>query len=695
MKRSPVHEGCIVMAGLTVIASMPGIAEAQTDAARQSQTPAPAEDHTVVVVTGKTPTVQNRIDRRTYDIKNDPDAQTGVIADVLGKLPSVQVSPSGVISLRGDTHVFIMIDGKFPANGNAAAQTLSASDVDRVEIITNPSAQFAPEGTSGIINIITKKRHPLGFRGTLNARINTLGQSNVAPSFNLTKDRWSLSGRARYGHVPFDSEMFTDRTQPIVAKQYDRYNGPEDTYVATVSGGYKATDHGTFTLQSQFYRKDNKNTDNGYFSSDDLSFQKRSPFSDSVKQSDAEGIYEYQDDDKGLHLTLDADHTRAHEVQRISETDLFPDTTEDSYGTVNTTSGIEDNLKADWEQHFQSGSLLTAGLQWDRHQNTIGRDFIGDSGDADNVPLDSLDHVFGIDQTIASAYATYQWSAGKWTILPGLRLESELRDMSYLSQAFHTSEMRWYPSFHLERSTGDHTKFKFSYSRRVQRPELANYDPGIANINVNGEYVGNPYLKPMDTDSFELAYAYDKKETNYQATFYLHQNSDTLTEVTSAQPDGYLVTSPVNAGDSHAAGIEFTAKAPLSPSWKYEANLDLSDNELNRIGLGNRDYFSYVGNGQIEYDTEDGDQYQANLVLAGRAYTVQGYTKATYRIDLTYQHALTSKLVLVASITDLTKSQSETIVIDTPGLKSVSYRRPYDQSFRIGLSWKFGAAGKH
>ena len=121
---------------LTIVAS-PALAEDQT-----------APDSTATVtVQGKRNEVTDRIDRRIYDIKSDPAAQSGNAGEVLNKLPSVTVTPAGRVALRGDTNVTVLIDGKYPVNGNNFTQTLAATDIDRIEVITNPSAKYKPDGT--------------------------------------------------------------------------------------------------------------------------------------------------------------------------------------------------------------------------------------------------------------------------------------------------------------------------------------------------------------------------------------------------------------------------------------------------------------------------------------------------------------------------------------------------------------------
>jgi outer membrane receptor protein involved in Fe transport len=207
--------------------------------------------------------------------------------------------------------------------------------------------------------------------------------------------------------------------------------------------------------------------------------------------------------------------------------------------------------------------------------------------------------------------------------------------------------------------------------------------------------VGNPALKPTDTDSFEVEYNYSRKAFNFETALFYRVNSNLVSQVTTSRSDGYLITMPVNAGRSHSAGVELTLKAPIAQYsdggiLKYSVNTNLSDINLRRIGVGERDYFAAEGNGQIEYDAPSGDQYQANLTLSGKTYSVQGYTRGLYRIDVSYQHPLSKKLALTVSVTDLTNSGRTVTVIDLPGLRSRTVSQPSDQALRVGLSWKFG-----
>lgn len=679
----------LFMAGQSGASAQTSAGSGQTAKSSDTQKDASKDATTEVTVNGKTPASSDRIDRRIYDIKNDPDAQTGVAADVLNKLPSVQVTPAGSVTLRGDGNVSIMIDGKYPANGNAAIQTLSAADIDRIEVMTNPPAQYAPDGTAGIINIITKKRHPVGWHGNVNIRANSLGQINFGPSANFTYGRWSVDARLSTTQFPYHGSAVSTRTAPAQVDGGYSYEGNSENNLGNLNIAYKLTDKSTLTLETQTFRSVSKTTDASTYRSDTLNFDTDSGNTFTLNQSDLEGVYEYRDDATGQHFTLDYDHTDMGQTQRLSNNDTYADGAQAVFGQHTTNKFPEDNLKGDYERHYDDGDELTAGFQIDRQDSRFETNYNSSGQVAGPVP-DGYDHAFDVARTVSSAYVTYQHVFGVWTVLPGLRAEWERRLVTSADYRGSVSDIRWYPSLHVERKLDDEHKLRFSYSRRVQRPDLQAYDPGATSIGTTSENIGNPYLQPTDTDAYEAEYSYHHKDLSYAATLFYRQNSDLISYITTAQTDNYLVTRPQNTGTSHSSGAEFTLKTPLGMGWKASINANLSDEQLERVGYGQRDYLRGNGNVQVEYSTKGGDLYQTNLTLSSRSYTAQGYTNGNYRLDLSYQHPINKKLTLVLSVTDLTNSQGFTTVIDTPDLKSRETHKSNDQSMKIGLAWKFG-----
>ncbi len=691
-----------------VFASAAILAFAATTARSEDAKPTPqttalqttASQQVPVTITGQKRDVSNRIDRRVYDIKNDPDAQTGLATDILAKLPSVQITPSGYVSLRGDLNVVVLIDGKYPAGGINAIQTLAAADIDRIEVMTNPPAQYAAYGSAGVINIITRKRHPFGWHGSANMRVTSTGGYNLSPTIAFTKGPWSIEGRLNLNGNPSIGKSLTTRTLPSTVRDTTRSHNSLDNRSGTLSVAYKLSDAATFTLQAQDWNFKAGFDNSGSFRSDGLNYDHAGPTLFSMSQHDIEATYEYNNEATGIHLTLDLDHARNRTIDGLLETDTYAAGAA-RYGADGVTRGPEDIFTADYERHFANGNQLTAGLSLDHHVSDSDRLFTS-TGDIPGPVTNGYHHSFGVDQTISAAYISYQIPVGAWTILPGLRAENEERDVTAPGmQPIHISDLHWYPSLHLEHSLAGKTKLKLSYARRVQRPEFTKYDPGASYTGVTGETDGNPYLHPTDTDSLEAEIAGGHDAITWTTALFYRASSNTVADIVTARPDGFLVTRPANAGGSNSAGGEVTLRGPITlriftpKRWKYAINGNLSAVGLDRIGQGHRTYLSANGNTMLQYDGPTGNQFQANLTLTGRAYNVQGYTRGSYRLDLTWQHPLTKQVSFVASVTDLVNSQNSfTQVVDVPGVHQVMRYPRSSQTLRLGLSWKFGAEKK-
>ncbi len=678
--------GAILVAGTWVVA---GSAGAQATPA-QNTAPQATTAPTQVVVQGKRAEVTDRIDRKTYDVKNDPSAQTGTAADILGKLPSVQVSPNGKVTLRGDPGVTILVDGKTPASGNSIIQTMAANDIDRVEVMTNPSAQYAPDGTAGIINIITRKRHPLGLSGNVMARASNLGEVLSAGSVVFTQGPWSIDGRLRYLRSALHGDTNYERTLPDTVDAIGRWRDNGENLLGDLNIAYKLNDSSTFTLEGQDYKIRTKAIDRGDYNSAAATYGAVNQSSFSRGVSDIEGVYDYNDDKTGSHFTLDGDHTETDQLARIAETDSYAGGTQAVYGSRRHLHGPEDNLKGDYERDFQMGRELTAGFELDHYITYIDR-LAFSTGAIAGPEADGFSHAFKGERSLYSAYATYQFPIGKWTVLPGLRVEQQRLDVAADAISASQDLVQLYPSLHVNRDLDHGAKLKFSYSRRVQRPDISDYDPGVISATTFSEQTGNPYLKPSNTDSFEAGYSRTQKTGNTDITLFYRVTHDLQNTEQVAGPGGVVISRPVNAGTADYGGIDLTRKAPFGASrWKYTLNATLDEARVPQAA-GTRSFFSYTGNGVLEYDAAAGDQFQLAAGLTGRQYTIDGYTGATSHVDLTWQHPLTKKVSLVISASDLFRGNRTLTVVDTPVVASRWMMPANDQAVRMALSWKFGA----
>ena len=664
-------------------------------AVAQTTTPAspPASTApTQVVVNGRRAEVADRIDRRVYDIKNDPAAQTGTAADILAKLPSVQVTPAGKVTLRGDAGVTVLVDGKQPAAGNAIVQTLSAADIDRIEVMTNPSAQYAPDGAAGIINIITKKRHPVGLSGSFNSRVSDRGEAMAGGSMIFTSGAWTIDGRLRYVHSAFNGDSTFSQTVPEAETNDGGWRGAAENVLGNLNIAYKIDDRSTFTLEGQDYRARGRTTRFDTVTAPSLAYSGVNQQSTSAGQRDIEGVYDFNDDKTGSHLTLDADHTDYDHPTHNSETDTYAEG-EALYGSRANTWGPEDNFKADYERDFPSGQELTAGIELDQRTTHIDRTAYS-VGTIPGPEANGFANAFVGERSIYAAYATYQFPLGPWTVLPGLRVEQQRQAVAGDGLTAGDNRVQLYPSLHLSRPLSKTAKLKLSYSRRVQRPDIADYNPGVTVATPLTIETGNPLLKPSDIDSWEAGFTDGVRDRTTDVTLFYRAAHDPENEAHLAEASGVVLNRPVSTGQAHYGGLDLTRKALLTipglAHWKYSLNATLSRAEVPQLAGGDRAYVGYTGNGILEYDAAHGDQVQMTVGVTGRTYVIDGYLGATSHVDLTWQHPLSPKVSLVVTASDLFRGNRTLAVVDTPALQSRMLTQPVDQVLRVALSWKFG-----
>ncbi len=669
---------------------------AQQGGTQPAATPAPADSSqtTTVVVQGQRNDVSDRIDRRVYNIKDDPDSQAGTAGDVLDKLPSVTVTPSGGVALRGDSSVTILIDGKAPVNGNNFTKTLAAADIDRIEVITNPSAQYDAEGTGGIINIITKKRHPFGLSGNFTVRGSSLDQDGTNGSLSLTQGPWSITGRLNGGYFPgvfgsSSSETFPDT---VTSQSHDHFD-------STYGGGElevsrKVGDDQTVTLNGSSYPNWSRVREQDTYQSASRAYTTQSRSAARNLYDREEFIYDLNDDKTGRHFTLDGTFGQFDSRNNLQTTETYtaPTVGQAIYGTRTHRWGPDDDLKADYESHPSTGHILTTGMEWTRNGSNED-DLYSDSGTIAGPHANGSSHLFEGTRDVTAAYVTYQHTlfAG-WTMLPGLRAEYETLDIQSLGLTARPHDLRFYPTLHLSHALGK-GKIKLSYSRRVDRPAVSQYDP--ARIFQTAVYAsqGNPNLKAPQTDSYELGYEYSEGKVSYDATLYYRAETNLVSDFVQDLGNGVTLDSQINSGHSQNAGSDFTVKTPVSKHWKVSFNMDLFYTEVPLIsGTGNatQGTVSYSSNSSLEYDTDKGDQVQASLGITGRQLTAQGYYAPTSHLDFVFKHNLTKKLALVVNVNDTLNGMKWEQVYNTASLRSRTVTPPNDRMIRISLTRTFG-----
>ncbi len=686
-----------------VAAQTTGGTGAASSASGQSSQSSNGSSTTTVVVQGKRPGDVDKIDRWSYDVKNDPSSQTGVVADVLAKVPSVTVSPRGQVALRGDSNVTIMVNGKEAVAGSAVLQSIPASEVDRIEVITNPSAQYSPDGTAGIINIILKKNRKVGVKGTVSARVGSDGRENASVQETLTSAHWSASLLGTVSDAKTDGKWRGSQTildtdgQSVASTSSGRDTSDLLARSVTAEVTYKLSPEDSVTMDAQYFGANAPLKNRGHYNYTSSDAALDSDY-DEAQVGKLNQFNQYlgatfdRETDSGARLTVTAGHTQTGTLNANTATDSFTGSSlANWYAHAEKARNDEDEVNGEFEFTDAKGGDLTAGFDLDRLSS-----FIRDSNAyfAEGSSFDSGTIPFNATRGTYAAYATYQQPLGKVTLLYGLRAEQEDIDLRSSGGQASSNKLRFFPSLHFSYDLSSKTKVKLSYSRRIDRPMLSLFNPAQIVATPRTISQGNPGLLPSLTDSYEASYNYNAKAFNYVLSAYYRSSSNVWHAYSTVINGDEILSQQENAGKENKLGFEATFKGQLNSQLKYALNNNLYIDKLVFNDGSNeslKGHLTYSGNAVFEYDRPGGDQYQMNASYNGRTYFIQGYEAGSAGLDFNYSHALTKRVTLTISATDVFASKISTIVTTTEALRAKTVRLPTDQALKIGLSYKFGA----
>ncbi len=701
-----------------------GAAFAQHPAPPSEPAPArrPAERSTTVegvTVTADPNAVRADIDRRSYSLANDLQATTGSVADALRSVPGVQVDVQGNVSLRGDSNVTILVDGKpsgmFNGEGRAdALMAMPADQLERVEVMTNPSAAFSPEGTAGMINLVTKRaRRSQGTRSaTVRANVGTDGRYNGGVSGQLMQGPLTLSGDVGVRHdrqlftLDIDRERFDAGSGTFLdSRQLVDSEGAGDMRSLRASADYDLSEKtrisGEIRHRSMEFEAD----------SEDLS-----EFEDSLgavvtayerlgvngfERANTGGFLRWRQQFEGTEHDFTGDLAYEHTTGGRSSDALtvfsLPLLQPNVYEEIRNDFAVDTwRLKFDYNRPMADGAKLKLGSDFEFTDNEF--DNRGERGTAPGatLPVAALTNEFLYDQNVQSVYFTYQRPFGPLTAQIGLRAEAVQIDINQVTSAI-VDENQYtglYPTLHLAYELSDSQQLTASYSRRIQRPGAQDLNPYVIFLDPFNLRAGNPDLDPQITDSFEAAWQFRANGSFYLLTAYWREASDGITDVITDLGGGVFLTTRENLADSRSGGLEFVANGKLTPTISYNLTGGAGWNEIDGSGLGvggqDRSGWTLSGFGQLSWQATPNDFVQLSGHMMGDRLIPQGEIKGGGIVNLGYRHKFSDKLSVVFTAQDLFRTARFEQVVDTPLIRERSRREMDFQSFYIGFSYTFG-----
>jgi len=692
----------------------PTLVQAQTAPAPAAKAPAKDAPTAVegVTITSDSTAMRTSIDRRSYSVTNDLSAKTGSIADALRNIPSVEVDVQGNVSLRGDANVTIMIDGKpssqFTGEGKGdALQSMPADQIDRVEVMTNPSAAYRPDGSAGIINLITKKTQKPGTNGTVRFNVDTSGRHNGGISATRRAGKLTLTGDASYRH---DAQKANQRIERSVRESGGGYGSSIQDADVENEGGMTnlrgALDYdldknnrlsGELRLRRMAFDSDNHET---YAARDAAGAPTRAyvrDLSGEIQRDNGAVSADWRRQFKGADHVLTT-HLEYEVTDFSREANAFTRNNPgvDQYERIGMdVDQNRANLKVDYSKPLPKDVKLKTGLDFELASNDYeNRGAVGGAPDA-LVVDPARTNLYRYDQDVYAAYVTYERPFGDFTVQGGLRGEQvqiHVNDVTH-GVTGDNDYFRVYPTLHMGYALSENQTLSANYSRRVQRPGAQDLHPYRVYLDPFNYRQGNPNLKPQITDSYELGWQFRKGQTYYLATAYFRDTRDSVTDVVSDLGNGVLLTSRANLGKSRSGGLELVANGRLTPKLTYNLSGNLFWNEIDAANLGftgDRSGTALSGRANLNWQATPKDFFQLNAFSSGKRLTPQGHREPFKMLNLGYRRKVNDKLSFVVTAQDVLDSFEDVVVVDTPALRDRTRRTANIRSVFFGFSYAFG-----
>ncbi len=539
-----------------------------------------------VVVTGQRAQIQLAPDRNTYVMKDMPATRGGNALDVLRNVPSVDVDIDNVVSLRGNSGVTIQINGRpsplKPAQlGDFLAQ-LPADMVDKVEVITNPSARDDPTGVAGIINIVLKEEVDAGTSGGVTLAGATTGQANAGVNVGLQHKGLSLYGS--YGFLrdrrPRAAALFRENNYVTPLTYLDEFSTrtqARQIHTLTGSAGYTLTPHDDLSLELLASSRHDDEASGITYRALDVS---RALTGLSNRLSS--GTNQENDFDATLalkHGFTDKGHKLSAEIRTIRHSEGGPSTVAahalsldgmplgsiDQEMQQNLERPQESSVKVDYVRPFAAGLRLETGYKgsWDQFHTALGTRVL-DGVSGTYLPDSSRTSDFVYQQDVNAAFGMLIGQQGKLQFQFGMRVEhaSTQFHAASVSATFNNTYNSIFPSALVAYNIDDATQVNVSYSARIRRPDDADLlDPIPHYADPLNLSRGNPYLKPEHTSAFELGVQHTMGKTTLQVTPFFRRTFDAVRTLLTIDSAGVTTRTFANIATSDAYGGDATLAA--------------------------------------------------------------------------------------------------------------------------------------
>ena len=661
-----------------------------------------------VEVRGEKSTTEFKLDKRVFNVGKDLSSTGASALEVLDNVPSVTVSIEGQVSLRGNAGVQILINGKpsvLTTEGGNALGSITAEMIEKVEVITNPSAKYEAEGTAGIINIVIKKDDREGINGSFTLNYGQPENNSAGLSLNRRTEKFNLFTQIGYGVRNYPREgknkndnfltktqVLTEGTQYRKEKFYniilgtDYYINPQN--VITLSGFY------AFEAEDQPSNTHVKKYQNNTLLTSEWNREEITTAGNPKYQYEL--IYKrdfLDDEDHDLIFSATGNLFSKDQSSEFFNTTVLGSDTFDDQQTRTFFREAVHTFKLDYTHPFGEEWTLEGGFQY--ANNDVSNDFeVKDELSGQWVVNSGLTNVFEFVQGVLGVYGMAAYESQTWGVQLGLRSENTRINTLLVNTSEENNQnfTDLFPSINTSYKFNTSFSLQAGYSRRIYRPRLWDLNPFFNIRNSYNYRKGNPDLRSEYSDSYEISAIYIKGITSLNMSLYQLYTTNAIESVTTFQ-DNISVSGPENLGTKRVNGIELNGK--ISTTKKIVVSGDFNYNTFDRKAIWQNRSFDFKGNrwsSEVtskfkfpkELDLEFSWNYQSGFK------TIDGESAPSQFLNLgARKKLLKGKGVISVNIRDLFATrvrENQTIRNDF----NIWSRSVYGRFWVIGFSYGFG-----
>jgi|TARA_R110000751_G_scaffold2470_4_gene13268 outer membrane receptor protein involved in Fe transport len=673
----------------------------------------------IEIIAEKT-TVEIRLDKKIYNVGKDLTVRGGTVSDVLDNVPSVSVDVEGNVALRGNDNVRILINGKpsglVGLNSTDALRQLPAESIEKVEVITSPSARYESEGTAGILNIILKRSKLEGLNGAITTNVGYNPSAGINGNINYRTGDINIFNTTGYSYREAPGNSFTSTQYKSTGNFLDETNTFDRIRKGlTTNFGVEwyVNDSASLTTSVLYRDSDDENSTTNLLEQFDTN---RNLLSTTVRLDP-----EFEED-KTIQYALNFQKNYSDSGHVLTFDFQYEDSSENENSLVQVDNVISERvatledqqqilLQTDYVLPIGENSQFEAGYRG--NFNTTSTDFQVELLDSDTNQFElstDLTNLLNFKEYLNAVYTQYGTKINKFSFLLGLRLENTQLTIDQPTTGDYNKRnfTGLFPTVNLNYEFSDRENLTLGYARRLRRPRGFFLNPFPSRSSVTNYFQGNPGLNPSYSGQFDLGYLKRFGKFTFNSSLYYAHATDVFNFVSFDTGDTAIVNgeslpiiqrTPINLATEDRYGFEFTLTYNPSRNWRVNGNFNFFQNDTkgttpNGLSLDNTNnsWFARINN---KYTLPGEIDWQTNLNYRGPSEDAQTKSEGIFTTTMAFSKDLFGDSASIAfNVNDLFNSRKRQQNTTTPTFDAYSEYQWRERSFNLAFTYRFNQKKK-